>query len=341
MTEQEHKIETLRQTLSVIPRVQLCKLPSPIEEWTNLEKVWNLNFDLYAKRDDLTGVAYGGNKSRQLEFLLADAISQGCDSVVHGGALQSNYCRQLIAAANKYDLETHLVLSTNYEQQFDTGNHLIMQILGAHLNYFDGPLGNQHEDIKKQLQQDLINSGKKPYLITYPISEILGGLSYVNAAIELAEDLKNLGTIERIVMPAVGAGYAGLLLGLNYIGIKNLELIGVAPLLNEYDIEKTILFSIEKMTQMLGLDFSENLAEKININFDFAGAGYAKVSKNNISVLLELAESEGVLVDPVYTSKALEAIKSGKFPEKNTIFWHTGGSPAIFSYAAEILKYKN
>jgi 1-aminocyclopropane-1-carboxylate deaminase/D-cysteine desulfhydrase-like pyridoxal-dependent ACC family enzyme len=341
LTEQDYKIELLKQALSTVPRVQLCSLPSPIERWENLKKEWNLNFNLYAKRDDLTGVAYGGNKSRQLEFLLADAISQGCDSVVHGGALQSNYCRQLTAAANKYNLKTHLVLSTNYDQRYDTGNHLIMQILGAHLNYFDGPLGYEHEDKKRELQQNLINLGKKPYLITYPTSEILGGLSYVNAALEFAADLKNVGDIGRIVLPAVGAGYAGLLLGLNYLELKDIEVIGIAPLLNEYNIEKTISLSIEKMIQVLNLDFSENLNQKININFDFAGEGYAKVSKKNISVLLELAQSEGVLVDPVYTSKALEAIKSRKFPDKNTLFWHTGGSPAIFSYAAEILEHKS
>ena len=339
MSENESKIEILKQALRRVPRVYLCELPSPFERWKNLEEKWNLEYQLYAKRDDLIGIAYGGNKSRQLEFLLADAIAQGCDSVVHGGALQSNYCRQLTAAANKLNLKTHLVLSTAYGQNLNQGNHLIMQILGAQLHYFNGPLGTQHEQVKINLQKELAVSGSKPYLITYPTSEILGGLSYVNASIEFAELIKNSMQIERIVMPAVGASYAGLLLGLNYLDIKDIEIIGVAPLLNEYEIEKTILASINKMIELLNLNFNNDLEKEININFNFTGEGYAKISNKNISALFDLARSEGVLSDPVYTSKALEAIKSGDLSKKNTVFWHTGGSPAIFSYSKEILSH--
>jgi 1-aminocyclopropane-1-carboxylate deaminase/D-cysteine desulfhydrase-like pyridoxal-dependent ACC family enzyme len=333
------ELEDLERALATFPRTKLCNLPSPVQSWMRLSQHWDLGSTLLAKRDDLIGPAFGGNKSRQLEFLLGEAIANGCDSVVHGGAIQSNYCRQLSAACASLGLECYVILSNDYDQQFNQGSHLIDRLMGAKITIFEGPLGIAHEKCKAELTHILTSEGRNPYLITYPKSEILGGLSYISAAIELVRQLPSSDFPQRIVMPAVGASYAGLLFGMDLLGVKNVEILGIAPLSEEYEIAKTIKSSIIEIATLLNLRYDEEIFQRIHISNDWVGDGYAKVTDSGISALIDVAQFEGVLLDPVYTAKAAAALRAMGRTDKRTLFWHTGGAPAIFAYADVILKY--
>ena len=331
------ELETeLEINLSRFARVELCKGPSPVQVLNNLRSQWGLGFELSIKRDDLIGPAFGGNKSRQLEFLLGDAISNDADCFVHGGALQSNYGRQVAAACAMIDLDCYLVLSDYYKQKQNTGSHLISQMLGAKISYFQGELGSNHEIEKLKLSKSLEAQGRKPYLITYPKSEILGSLGYIDATLELSRQLTTGKFPERIVMPAVGATYIGVLLGLKLLGYNDVEVIGVAPLSNEYPIKATVLDSLKAICALLKIDSIDSPI--INLDFSFVGEGYSKTTQESLDALVDFARYEGVMLDPVYTSKAAASLKNLPADGKRTLFWHTGGSPAIYAYSDEILE---
>lgn len=328
----------LEEKISKFPQLQLCMVPSPVQQLKNLRSKWDLGFDLSIKRDDLIGPAFGGNKSRQLEFLLGEAIQLGSDCVIHGGAVQSNYGRQVAAACAMLELDCYLVLSDFYNQKQNTGSHLISQILGAKISYFHGELGQNHENEKKRLSNYLESIGRKPYLITYPKSEILGGLGYLKATLELSRQIPVEQFPERIIIPAVGATYIGVSLGLKLLGYTEVEVLGVAPLLNEYPIEDTVLESMKAICGLLKIDFDSIDSPKINLDFSFVGEGYSKVTGQSLETLADFARYEGVMLDPVYTAKAASILRHLPKDGKSTLFWHTGGSPAIFAYSDEILE---
>ena len=330
--------DQLEKNLSNFAQLQLCKGPSPVHDLNNLSSKWGLGFELSIKRDDQIGPAFGGNKSRQLEFLLGDAIELGADCIVHGGAVQSNYGRQVAAACAMLDLDCYLVLSDYYKQKQNTGSHLVSQILGAKISYFHSELGSNHEIEKLKLSKSLEALGRTPYLITYPKSEILGSLGYLKATLELSRQLPADKFPERIVMPAVGATYIGVLLGLKLLGYKEVEVIGVAPLSNEYPIKATVLDSMKAICALLKIDFDWIDSPIIDLDFSFVGEGYSKTTQESLDALVDFARYEGVMLDPVYTSKAAASLKNLPSDGKRTLFWHTGGSPAIFAYSDEILE---
>lgn len=332
----------LEQALAKFARVSLCQLPSPLEEWKRLASKWTPGSAtrIFAKRDDVIGPAYGGNKSRQLEFLLGDALAKGADLIIHGGAVQSNYCRQLSAAAARLGLDCHLVLSTAYDQPLDQGNHLLDHLFGATVLFVGCPLGAEHEQLKAELRDALIEKGRRPYLITYPQSELLGCVGYLLGALEITQQLESMGLAppDRVVLPAVGASYAGLLFGLRLLGLRT-PVTGFAPLNAEYDIERSIAQAIATVAEKAGLRVPLGTIEDIDIRFDCVGAGYARPSTDGLAALRDVARLEGVLLDPVYTSKAMAGLRSIASPGQQVLFVHTGGSPAIFAYAPEITKF--
>lgn len=211
--------------------------------------------------------------------------------------------------------------------------------MGAEIRYFNGPLGVIHEQAKAQWTKELRQSGDKPYLITYPKSEILGGLGYVRATTEFVKQYIGREFPKRIVIPAVGASYAGLLLGLEILGHADIEIIGVAPLNGEYNVEEAIANSMKEMAGLLGFSFPNRILDRININFDCVGRGYAMTADENLAVLVDVARTEGILLDPVYTSKAMYFLRSLPSDGNSTLFWHTGGTAALFSYSQEILQF--
>jgi 1-aminocyclopropane-1-carboxylate deaminase/D-cysteine desulfhydrase-like pyridoxal-dependent ACC family enzyme len=324
----------LERRLQRIPRQPLCHLPTPLESWQSLADVWHPGSHILAKRDDLTGLALGGNKARQLEFVLADALANDSDVVIHGGAVQSNYCRQLAAAAAMLGIECRLVLSTAYGQPLNQGGHLLDRLLGAKITLVDCPLGVEHERKKADLADELSMKGRRPYLITYPHSETLGSLGYVAAAVELAGQLESWpGELpNRIVMAGVGATYSGLLLGLRLLGIT-IPLVAFAPLREEYDIVGELGRTLLATAKVLDVDVPGSVIKEIDVRFDQVGAGYAVPTPDSLAALFDTARNQGVLLDPVYTSKAMAGLKSLLQPEETTLFLHTGGLPGLFAYS--------
>jgi len=332
-------LEKLQIHLNQFPSVDLCKNASPIHQLQNIAKIWELGFQLEIKRDDIIGPAFGGNKSRQLEFILGDAISKGSDCLVGGGALQSNYCRQLTAACGILGLDCYLVLSDAYKQKHEQGSHLLTKLLGAKISYYDGPLGEGHESQKKSLFETLNRQGRRPYLISYPSSEVLGSLGYLKACIELLGQIPPKQFPERILMPAVGASFIGVALGLHLLGLKKIEVIGIMPLKDEYQIEKAIQNSIQSICELMEIR-EELIADlKLDLRDGYVGGGYSQETKESSQALVDFARHEGVMLDPVYSSKAAAALKDLPKDNKRTLFWHTGGSVAIFAYSERLLRH--
>ena len=335
--------QQLLERLERFPRVNLGHYPTPLERWDRLERRLDHKGPLYAKREDLSGLAFGGNKVRQLEFLLGAALAQGADVVVHGAALQSNYCRTLAAAANKLGLDCHLVLSRAYGQAEDQGNILLDRIAGASIEIIDEPLGEIQEGRKRQAAERLAAMGRKPYLISYPGSELLGTLAFVKAAVELYEQCRPLPSLPAyVVTAAAGSTQSGLLLGCHLLGWK-IRLVGFAPLSHgEYAIAETVWNSIQAAAQELRVEVPVSRGEIIN-SAEYVGDGYAKVTDDSIEAIRLVAGTEGVFLDPVYTGKAmaglLDYLRKGKIPAgASVVFVHTGGNTALFAYHREILE---
>ena len=325
----------LERRLQQIPRQALCHLPTPIESWESVANAWHPGSHILAKRDDLTGLGLGGNKARQLEFVLADALANYSDVVIHGGAVQSNYCRQLAAAAAMLGIECRLVLSTAYGQPLNQGGHLLDRLFGAKITLVDCPLGVEHERMKADLANELRRKGRRPHLITYPHSETLGSLGYVAAAIELARQLRSWPgePPKRIVMAGVGATYSGLLLGLRLLGITT-PLVAFAPLRDEYDIVGELGRTLLAVAKLLEVEVPGSITKEVDVRFDQVGAGYAVPTPDSLTALLETAKNQGVLLDPVYTSKAMAGLRTLLKADETTVFLHTGGVPAVFVYSS-------
>jgi 1-aminocyclopropane-1-carboxylate deaminase/D-cysteine desulfhydrase-like pyridoxal-dependent ACC family enzyme len=277
----------------------------------------------------------GGNKSRQLEYLLGEALDQGADTIIHGGAIQSNYCRQLAAACAGLGLRCELVLSTAYGQPLNQGGHLLDRLLGARITLINEPLGQVHEQLKAELRDRLCEQGRRPFLITYPQSEVLGSLGYVTAAIELVQQFQALTPPDFIVTPAVGATYAGLLLGLHLLDLP-IPVIGFAPLRQEYDVAGSVRAAMEGAASRLGLEVPSGTLAAVDIRYTQVGRGYAIPTEGGLHALRDVARLQGVLLDPVYTSKAAAGLRTLLHAGRTAMFVHTGGAPALFAYAEQL-----
>ncbi len=328
--------------LEQFPQVKLGYYPTPLERWERLERHLARRGRLYAKREDLSGLAFGGNKVRQLEFLLGDALAHRADVIVAGAAVQSNYCRQLAAAANKLGLDSHLVLSRAYAQPEDQGNILLDRIAGATIELVDEPLGAGLEARKREAARRLTALGRNPYVISFPDSEILGTLAYVKAAVEIYEQCQRISLMpQRLVMAAVASTQSGLLLGLRLLGWKT-AVWGFAPLRGEYAIAETLWNAIQAAGKKLSVDPPVTRDEIVN-HADYVGEGYARTTPEAIDAIKLVARTEGVFLDPVYTGKAmaglLASLRNGKIStDEDVLFVHTGGNTALFAYSPQILE---
>jgi L-cysteate sulfo-lyase len=313
--------------------------PTPLTELKNLSKIYT-SYNLFIKRDDHTGLAFGGNKTRKLEYLIQEAIDEGCDTVITAGAQQSNHCRQTAAACAIADLNCHLVLGGKEPEIFN-GNLLISKILGAKI-HFTGE-NRKGEDIDK-IYSELKQQGVEPYIIPYGGSNITGALGYVNAVKELQAQLKEKKLKIDYVFFASSSGgmQAGLTLGKMLYGLKT-ELIPINIDKNEtggHTLEEAVFTIIKKGKELLQI--KENYdPEDIPLIREYDKAGYGVVTSNETEAINLLAQSEGILLDPVYTARAfygmMDYLEKELLPKKsNVLFWHSGGLPAIFNYAKEM-----
>ncbi|MEI6876461.1 MAG: D-cysteine desulfhydrase family protein, partial [Spirochaetota bacterium] len=314
--------------LERFPRARLGFLPTPIVELKRLSTVLG-GPRIFMKRDDQTGLALGGNKTRKLEFFVGDALAKGCDCLVSGGAAQSNHCRQTAAAAAASGLDCHLVLGGE-SPPLPGGNLLIDLLLGAVIHW--GGSRRKGEDIPR-VAEELRAEGKKPYIVPYGGSNALGALGFVLAAWELAVQAEGLGTsFDAIVFASSSGGtQAGLEVGSRLFGLgSKLVAIGIDKVESSPGSFLDSVRALSAETASL-LDFTFDTGE-VSIRGDFLGEGYGIVGEAERVAIRLAARAEGILLDPVYTGRAfaglLSMIRTGELRQgQSVLFWHTGGSP--------------
>ncbi|MFL7838467.1 MAG: D-cysteine desulfhydrase family protein [Candidatus Promineifilaceae bacterium] len=318
-------------------RLHFAHLPTPIEPLSRLSKHLG-GPDLYIKRDDETGLATGGNKTRKLEFLIAEALAQGADHVISTGAPQSNHCRQTAAAAARNGLGCTLVLRGQEPEQV-TGNYLLDELLGAHV-YWTGD--RQAKDMIQEVEKQLQAMGHKPYIVPYGGSNVVGATGYVLAMHELMDQLAEQQlNIDFIVFASSSGGtQAGLVLGAQVYGFRG-SVLGIS-VDQPADVLQTQVGALATATAAhLGLG-QLPLLDHVEVNDDYLGGGYAVVGELEREAVRLLAQMEGILLDPVYTGKAMggliDLIRWGAFTRgQNVLFWHTGGTAALPAFANSLL----
>ncbi|MFX0086151.1 MAG: D-cysteine desulfhydrase family protein [Candidatus Hodarchaeota archaeon] len=325
--------------LEEIPRIYLCSLPTPIEPLKRLSKHLG-SINIFIKRDDLTGIAFGGNKNRKLEFLLADAIEKGSDVIITEGAIQSNHCLQTAACASKIGLECELVLS-GAAPDFITGNLLLDQILDVKIHRIRE--NSDRSRYMKKLEQHLKSEGKKPYIIPTGGSTKIGALGYLKCLSEILIQSNEMHITFNYLVHSTGSGgtQSGTLIGKEFY-YPELEVFGVS----EGEPKEKLISEIKKIMREFDKEWNTNINfEKIEINVleGYFGAGYGIVNQELIDTVKLVAKLEGIFLDPVYNGKAMigliDLIKTEVIPRNtNVLFLHSGGGPAIFNYSTEFGK---
>lgn len=336
-------MNTITKLLEPFPRVTLAQLPTPIQELPHLSEALG-GPTIYVKRDDCTGLALGGNKARQLEYYFGDAQKRGADVVLITGAVQSNYVRMTAAAARQLGMESHIQLEERVPDVDDiyhhSGNVLLDRIFGACLHSY--PHGEDEAGADHRLEQiadELRHQGKHPYIIYLgPDRPPLGALGYVHAAEEILTQIEAQQLTIGEVVIASGSSYShsGLLVGLRTRGSR----IGVTGIC----VRRKAALQVQRVTHcMRALEQLLNLKQAVTTRSDicvFDGTlapGYGRLNSAAIDAIRTLAQTEGILLDPVYTGKSfaglLALIKANKFAKTdNVLFVHTGGAPALFAY---------
>lgn len=331
----------LREMLRELPRVELAHKPTPLEECPRLSEALG-GPRILMKRDDCTGLALGGNKARQLEFTLGEALAQGADLIVHGAASQSNHCRQAAAAAAKLGLRMVLVLARDAKSMPVEGNLLLDYILGAEVRLVEasGP-GAELNEIKEQVAQEYRAEGYKPFVIAPPISTTLGAAAYADCLLEICDQLDERGIqASHLVVSSAGATQSGLVLANRAIG-AGLKIMGIAPIRWPYDTATDMAETANRLAERLSLELRLEPEEVYNTDA-YVGEVYGIVTKEGVEALRLVARTEGILLDPSYTAKAvaglMDLVRRGEIESDATVvFLHTGGTPALFAYAEELL----
>lgn len=327
----------LRERLAAFPRVRLAALPTPLERCERLSEALG-GPEIWVKRDDLTGLAFGGNKTRQLEFVFADILRRGCDTVVAGAYTQSNWCRQMTAAARKLGLDIALVLLHGEKGPQLQGNLLLMKLMGADVTVVDLDTVERLQPLLDAKAAELEAAGRRPYVVAPMGLEnlSLGALGYVAAALELDGQLEAAG-IEADHLYLCGANMtpAGLALGLQTLG-RRTRLRNFAPIRWSEPRGEDIARIAAATAERLGIDVRVTAADVGNSD-EFIGPRYGFITEACRKALRLVASTEGVILDPVYTGKAMaglvQMVREGRFgPSENVVFLHTGGWPALFAY---------
>ncbi len=292
------------------------------------------------KRDDLSGLAFGGNKVRKLEYILVHALNMGADCIITAGAMQSNHCRQTAAAAAKLNLECHLVLGGEAPQSTN-GNLLLDQLLDCHIHW--AGKHRKGEDIP-ELQQQLIALGKNPYVVPYGGSNKLGVIAFAQAMNELYEQSQQTMPYTHIVFASSsGATQAGLMLGKLMLQLE-CELIGIAIDKEEIN-HQSLAENILMLANQTAIEFdiaAEFTEDDVHLDKGYIGAGYAVIGDAEREAIKVLDKTEDIFIDRVYTGRAMAGLidyaRASKFTkDDHVLFWHTGGLPALFAYANDML----
>ncbi len=319
-------------------KVVLGQWPTPLAKLDNLSR--HLGVAIEIKRDDLSGLAFGGNKTRKLEPILAEALAQDCDVVITAGATQSNHCRQTAAAAAMLGLECHLVLAGQADDfPVKQGNLLLDHLFGCTIHWSGD--NRKGEDIPA-LKQQLITQGKRPYVVPYGGSNALGASAYVLAMQELASQRDSQPAYTHIIFASSSGGtHAGVALGnVLYPQSKNVVGVYIDKAESTDSFCQHILSLSDQAAQHMGVPDRLEL-NQIGLNSDYLGEGYGVLGNAEREAIALMASQEGILLDPVYSGRAfsglLGMIRQGQIAKDDRVlFWHTGGSPALFAYADQL-----
>ena len=329
--------------IGALPRVKLANLPTPLQEAPNLSKALG-GPRIMVKRDDLTGLAFGGNKTRKLEFLMADALKEESDVIVTMAGFQSNWCTQVAAASRKLGMECVLIKRgplDGYDPEDYDGNHLLHFLMGAEIKVVtSGNVKRVYEETMEELRE----KGHRPHLLTATGSTPRGVMGYVNALLELLSQIVNMGVKIDYIIHATGSGgtMAGLILGSKAFN-TGIEVIGAADSPGkEWMVERVTVLANES-AEYLGLDLSVN-QEEITVYDEYAGPKFGFLTDEKAEAVKLAAETEGLILDPVYTGTSMAnligLIREGFFkPDDTVVFLHTGGSAALFPYKAPLKAY--
>ncbi len=326
--------------LARFARARFAHLPTPLEPAPRLSA--ELGIDLWIKRDDCTGLAGGGNKTRKLEFLVGEALEQGADTLITQGAVQSNHVRQTAAAAASFGMACEIVLENRTGNQavdyVGSGNVLLDRLLGAKIRTVPAGL-----DMNAEMEVNAAAVRKRggiPYIIPGGGSNAVGALGYVDCALELAAQANDEGlVIDRLVTATGSAGtHAGLVAGMAVSG-ADIPVLGIGVRAPK-EKQETNVFNLAVETAAL-LGHPERVTrEMVVADCDYVGAGYGLIDQAVVDALTLAARTEGLLLDPVYTGKAMKGLialsKAGAFEGETVVFLHTGGAQGLFGYQGEL-----
>tara|TARA_B110000902_G_scaffold50636_1_gene58201 strand:- start:17586 stop:18599 length:1014 start_codon:yes stop_codon:yes gene_type:complete len=324
---------------SKFSRLHFAHLPTPLEPMLNISKVLG-GPNLWIKRDDCTGLSSGGNKTRKLEFLMADAVDKKANTIITQGATQSNHARQTCAIAGKLGMQCHILLESRTGFEDDAynlnGNVMLNQLHGATIS--TRPAGTDMNAAMEEIAQSLREDGKQPYIIPGGGSNEIGALGYVNAAIELTTQANDRSLkIDHLVHATGSSGtQAGLVLGMEGIN-SGIPVYGIGVRAPKVKQEEMVYDLAQRTAVYMGLNPSIVTRERVVANSDYVGGGYGQPTKSMVEAVKMLAQYEGILLDPVYSGKGfaglIDLIRKGHFKKgENVVFLHTGGSVSLSGY---------
>jgi D-cysteine desulfhydrase family pyridoxal phosphate-dependent enzyme len=340
-------IPEIKKKIHTFPKKNLIPLPTPLQRLENLSQALG-GPNIYIKRDDLTGLAFGGNKSHKLEFIIQDALDKNADVIITWAAVQSNWCLQTAAVARKFGIKPILLLFKTYElpEEYD-GNLLLDFILDADIRIREAKAGKvlrlkDVEGIIEEVENEVIERGNTPYvapiggsMVGGSMEKPLGAISYVNAFTETLEQAEEQNLNINYILHATGScsTQAGLAVGAKALE-KDVQILGISVSDDKESVGEEVMTIAQDIIQAMDLETTVE-KEDIVVLDEYIGEGYGVMNKDVAEALRFMSSQEGIFLDPVYTGKAMTAlidlVKKGFFKkEDNIIFIHTGGTPALF-----------
>ncbi|MDR7422540.1 MAG: D-cysteine desulfhydrase family protein [Armatimonadota bacterium] len=322
--------------LGRLSRLKLAALPTPLEEAPSLSAYLG-GPRIMIKRDDITGLAFGGSKVRKAEYLMGEAVDRGCDVVVTVGETQSNHARVTAAAARRLGLDAVLVLRGD-DRSERQGNLLLDVVFGAEIRLVNTDdefvLTGVVEDVVRELRR----GGRNPYIIPRGGASAVGTAAFVNAGLELLDQLNGRGIrADAIVHATVSGGTQAGLYAATKVTQSGIRVIGVSAGASRDVSTGRVLNLTQELVELLGLDWRPH-PDDIVVTDAYAGEPAGEPAADCLDAIRLVARTEGILLDPLYTGRAMagliDMVRRGQFaPEQTVVFWHTGGQPALFAYA--------
>ncbi len=349
-------IPEIKKKIHAFPKKNLIPLPTPLQRLENLSRALG-GPNITIKRDDLTGLAFGGNKSRKLEFIIQDALDKKADVIITWAAVQSNWCLQTAAVARKFGIKPILLLFKTYElpEEYD-GNLLLDFILDADVRIREAEAGKvmRFEDVKEiieEVEKEVIEGGNTPYvapiggsMVGGSMEEPLGAISYVNAFTETLEQAEEQGVNINAILHATGScsTQAGLVVGAKALG-RDVRILGISVSDDKDSVREEVSTIAQDTVQAMGLEMAVK-REDIIVFDEYLKEGYGIVNKDVAEALRFMSSQEGIFLDPVYTGKAMTAlidlVNKGFFKkDDDVIFLHTGGTPALFPNKFKLIDF--